>query len=365
MKIARIAGTEIRIHFTFLLFLIWIGFGQYLEGGPGGAAEGILFTSLVFVCVVLHELGHVFAAKRYGIQTPDITLLPIGGVARLQRMPEEPIHEMVVALAGPAVNVVIGLTLFLAIGTDSLFSALNPDAGGSTLAARLLVVNVVLVLFNLLPAFPMDGGRVLRAALAMHMTYGQATRIAARLGQAFAIVFGVAGLFLNPLLMLVALFLFLAASQEASVATVREISSNFFVGDAMETALTTLSVGDSLGYAARVLIRTPQHAFPIIDLNGRVAGMLLREELVRSLRERGARALTGDVMRRQFPSIRQDAPFADALRRMQESGSSALAVFDAWGRLTGMVTSQGIRELLAIHAAAPETLIRPRPAISA
>src|SRR5262249_30835403 len=166
IKVARVAGTEIRIHFTFLLFLAWIGIGYYQEGGAAAAFQGILFIVLLFGCVLLHEFGHALAARVYGIRTPDITLLPIGGVARLQRMPDQPRQELIVAIAGPAVNVVIAGLLLLVMGFKFHFSDLeqmhHPQAA---LAAKVAGFNVVMVLFNLIPAFPMDGGRVLRALL--------------------------------------------------------------------------------------------------------------------------------------------------------------------------------------------------------
>lgn len=165
--ILRVGGTEIRIHLTFLLLLVWIGIAYFQEGGTSAAIEGVGFIGAVFACVVLHELGHVAAASRYGIRTPKITLLPIGGVAELERLPEKPSEEIVVALAGPLVNVVIASFLVVALGTtvgvDALTSMDNPRVA---FVARLAAVNIWLVLFNLIPAFPMDGGRVLRALLA-------------------------------------------------------------------------------------------------------------------------------------------------------------------------------------------------------
>src|SRR5207249_4005278 len=181
LPIFRIAGIQLRIHITFLLLIAWLAFGYYAEGGSAVALGRVLFVLLLFVCVVLHEFGHAIAAKNFGIDTPDITLLPIGGVARLQRMPDEPRQELIIALAGPLVNVVIAFTLFAVVGWRGL--AAQAAMGGPDLLAQLLVINVVLVLFNLLPAFPMDGGRVLRALLATRLSYTRATQLAASIGQ--------------------------------------------------------------------------------------------------------------------------------------------------------------------------------------
>ena len=181
--IARLLGSEVRIHVTFLLFLVWIGVARFLEGGAPAAAEGLILIIAIFACVLAHEYGHALAARRYGIATPDITLLPIGGVARLERMPENPVEEIVVALAGPAVNVVIAAILFLVLGAGFDMASLTAlDSPAASLLAQLASLNLFLVLFNLLPAFPMDGGRVLRALLALRRGQAEATAIAARVG---------------------------------------------------------------------------------------------------------------------------------------------------------------------------------------
>ena len=215
----RVAGSEVRIHITFLLLLAWIGIAQYNTGGAAAAFDTVAFVIAVFACVTLHELGHALAARRYGIATPDITLLPIGGLARLQRLPEKPSEEIVIALAGPAVNVVIALLLILILGFNidpANMSAI--DDPRVDFAARLAGVNILLVLFNLIPAFPMDGGRVLRAGLASKMSYRTATRIASYVGQGMAVLFGLFAIWtFNPVLFFIALFVFSAARQEAKM----------------------------------------------------------------------------------------------------------------------------------------------------
>jgi Zn-dependent protease len=226
LKIASISGIEVRIHLTFLLFLAWIWFSYYQIAGVSGATQGVLFVLALFTCVLLHEFGHAFAARAFGIQTPDITLLPIGGVARLNRLPDEPWQELVVAVAGPLVNVVIAAVLIFAVRQaaplDQLESIENPRI---ELLAKLASVNIMLVLFNLIPAFPMDGGRVLRALLAMAMPYSRATWIAARIGQVLAICLGTYAYFgpnKNPILIFIAFFIFIGAQQEAAMARIRQ-----------------------------------------------------------------------------------------------------------------------------------------------
>src|SRR5881396_1042044 len=287
IKIARIAGIEVRIHITFLLFLAWIGFTYYKVGGPAAATEGVLFILALFGCVLLHEFGHALAARAFGIHTPDITLLPIGGVARLQRMPDQPWQELVVAIAGPLVNVVIAVVLIFVLGRHAQFEHLEYlQRPGVEMLAKLASVNISLVLFNLIPAFPMDGGRVLRSLLAMAMSYSRATQVAAWIGQALAFVFGFVGVFANPMLIFIAFFIFLGAQQEAAVAQMKDIALNLPVSEAMVTHLLTLPARATLDEAAEALLRTSQHEYPVLDSAGRVLGVLTRDDMITALKRR-------------------------------------------------------------------------------
>ncbi|MBV8141430.1 MAG: site-2 protease family protein [Verrucomicrobia bacterium] len=225
IKIASFVGIEVRIHITFLLFLVWIWFSSYELEGQSGAIKGVLFILILFACVLLHEFGHAFAARAFGIRTPDITLYAIGGVARLNRIPDKPWQELIVAIAGPLVNVVIAAVLIFGIHvTAGLQQLEHLESPRIEMLAKVASVNVMLVLFNLIPAFPMDGGRVLRALLAMTMPYAKATQIAARIGQGLAIVFLIFGLFGNPILVFIAIFIFVGAQQEASMTRVNRSS---------------------------------------------------------------------------------------------------------------------------------------------
>jgi Zn-dependent protease len=216
MKIAKLAGIDIFIHFTFFILVTWVAFIQWkLNGSIGAAFSGVVFILSIFACVVLHELGHALAAKKYGIKTQDIILLPIGGVARLERMPNRPIQELWVALAGPAVNVVIAALLAIYLWFTKILTPDNQLA--MTTAAfveRIMGVNIFLVLFNMIPAFPMDGGRVFRALLATRVAYSKATQVSANLGQGIALLFGGIGLFYNPILLFIAFFVWMGAAQE-------------------------------------------------------------------------------------------------------------------------------------------------------
>jgi Zn-dependent protease len=352
IPIARIAGIQLRIHITFLLLIGWLALGYYNAGGAAAAAGGVIFILLLFLCVVLHEFGHALAAKSFGINTPDITLLPIGGVARLERMPEEPKQELIIAIAGPAVNVVIALCLFFVIGFRG---DLDPRTMGSgDPLVNLLVINVWLILFNLLPAFPMDGGRVLRALLATRMSYARATQIAATVGQAFAFVFGFIGLFSNPLLIFIALFVYIGASQEAAVAQMRDITRRLPVSSAMVRDFRSLPDHATLEEAADALLATSQHDFPVMDPSGNVAGVLTRQDLIGSLRKNDPSIRVGDVMRRDIPIVTTGTPFDEAFRLMQENNLPAVPVLDGMKRLVGLPTPENVTELMMIHSAMPK-----------
>jgi len=225
LNVGTIAGTAVRIHITFLLFLGWIFVASYVSDGPQAAADGLVFLILLFACVLLHEFGHIFTARAFGVLTPDVTLLPIGGMARLERIPEEPHQEFLVAIAGPLVNVAIAVVLVGFAGAHLDLGTLSAvESTKVSLADRLASVNIFLALFNMIPAFPMDGGRVLRALLASRMGYLRATEVAAQIGQGFAFVLGFAGLLWNPMLIFIAIFVYLAAASEAhSVAMRRQV----------------------------------------------------------------------------------------------------------------------------------------------
>src|SRR5437879_6042482 len=264
LPIFRIAGIQLRIHITFLLLIGWLAVGYYAQSGSAMALGRILFVLLLFLCVVLHEFGHSIAVIYFLIYMLDITLLPIGGVARLERMPDEPGQELIIALAGPLVNVVIALALFAVVGWRGL--AAQAMMGGSDLLSQLLVINVVLVLFNLLPAFPMDGGRFLRALLATRLSYAPATQIAASIGQGCAFVFGFLGLMGgNYMLIFIALFVYIGASQEAALAQMRDVSRRFPVSSAMVREFRSLPESATLQEAVDALLATSQHDFPVLD----------------------------------------------------------------------------------------------------
>ena len=354
LNIGSVAGTAVRIHVTFLLFLAWIFGVDYFSGGAQAAWSGLLFIVLLFLCVLLHEFGHIFTARAFGVRTPDVTLLPIGGVARLERIPEEPSQEFLIAIAGPAVNVVIALVLIMLSNAQPSAARLAAiENANVSMIDRLASVNLFLALFNLIPAFPMDGGRVLRALLATRLGYVRATEIAAMIGQCVAFVLGFLGLFGNPLLVFIAIFIYLAASSEAHLVASRAMSRGVPVTSAMMSQFATLSLGEHVDQAVQTMLHTRQGEFPVVDSYGRPLGLLGRNDLVRALKEHGPGASVADAMTTDVPTVNKNRCMEDALRLLQEKSAPAVGVVDEAGRLVGLVTSETIGQMLMSHRALP------------
>ncbi|UOK72600.1 site-2 protease family protein [Ancylobacter polymorphus] len=359
LTVGYVYGTAVRIHVTFLLFLAWIWVAYYQRGGAGAAWDGVAFVALLFLCVLLHEFGHIFAARRYGVKTPEVTLWPFGGIARLERIPEKPSEELVVALAGPAVNVVIAavLLLFLGgnVGVEHIESIENPQV---SLLAKLAAANIFLVVFNLIPAFPMDGGRVLRALLAMKMSHAQATQTAASIGQGLAIGLGVLGIFGNPMLIIIAVFVFLAASGEAGQVQMKQVAQGLLVEDAMITQFETLGPTASVGDAAEALIRTTQKEFPIVDGAVHLRGVLTRDAMIRALQAQGPGASVLEAMA-EVPTVGTRTPLDRALALITQRGAPVVGVVDAGGRLVGLLSPENVGEMMMLRAAQPDARFGP------
>jgi Zn-dependent protease/CBS domain-containing protein len=364
ITIGRIAGTAVRIHITFLLLLAWIGLSAWRTGGSEAALGGLVFILLLFGCVLAHEFGHILMARRFGIATPEVTLLPIGGVAALERMPEKPREQLAVAVAGPAVNVAIAAVLLLYLGASADSSQVAEgmnrlEDSSFNLVARLASANVFLVLFNLLPAFPMDGGRVLNALLAMRMDKRKAMRISARTGQMMAFLFGFAGLVWgNPMLVFIAIFVYVAAAAEAESSGLEDIASNLFVSDAMETRFAVAPIDATLADAVDILLATPQYEFPIVDGFGKSVGLLTRDGLIAALREAGPMAPVTQALQAPAASVRRRDKLDFALKEMNRVGAPAISVVDEAGVVVGILTMQNIAEMMMVRAAQPDWKFR-------
>jgi stage IV sporulation protein FB len=350
-SIGSVGGTQVRIHFTFLLLLLWFAIAGWISAGPTAAISTVTFIVLLFLCVVLHEFGHIFAARQFGVHTPEIVLLPIGGVSRLERIPEEPRAEFLIALAGPAVTLVIALGLIALLGGLPPPETLTKIEGPRALLAQLAYANVVLFVFNLVPAFPMDGGRVLRAGLAAWFGHTRGTTIAAGVGQAVAVLLGVAGIFSgNIILVLVAVFVFLAAGSERGVVEMRGITSGRPASESMITRFVPLAPGEPVSRAATELIRTEQREFPVIDGNGRLRGMLMREGIIRALVEGGPDTPIERVMESDIPTVSRWTRMDDIVPLLV-GGAKAVGVTGDDGRCVGFITWDNLMEEVAINKA--------------
>lgn len=350
-RIGKLAGIGIYVHATFLLLILFILFMNLRAGKSlATAMAGVVFILAIFGCIVLHELGHALAARHYGIRTRDITLLPIGGLARLERMPDVPIQELWVALAGPAVNAVIAGGLFaidLLVGVRPELHAFR-WTGGSFLN-KLMVVNVWLLVFNLIPAFPMDGGRVLRALLATRLDYARATFVAARVGQGIAFLFGLAGLFTDPFLVFIALFVWMGAEQESAAAQMHNSLGSIPVQQAMLINFRVIQPDDTLAKAVEHVLDGWQQDFPVV-FGERVLGMLTREDLMRAISQGGVDNLVRAAMNRDIVTVDSHEMLEHALAAMREAKSRSAPVLHD-GLLVGLLTMDHVGELLMIQTA--------------
>ncbi len=350
-KLGEISGIAISVHATFLFLVAWFAVVYWFEvRSLALLASGVALFLLLFGCVLLHELGHALMAQRFGFATRDITLLPIGGIARLERMPDDPRQSLWITLAGPAVNVAIAMALFVALqlaGTWQPITRISLTNG--PFFERLMLVNISLVIFNMLPAFPMDGGRALRALLATRMNERRATHIAARLGQGMAVIFAMVGWMANPFLILIALFVWTGALQEAQLADMRAALGGIPVARVMITAFTTLTPDDPLSRAMELLQHGSQHDFPVMR-EGHLAGVLRRSDVLRGLAANGPQSPVADVMQRDVQVVGPHDMLDATVSRFDAGQSFTVPVIQD-GRLIGLLTADAVVEFLRIQAA--------------
>jgi Zn-dependent protease/predicted transcriptional regulator len=351
LRVARILGIDIYVHVTFWLLVGWIVLSDVLAGsGYRAALDGILMMCILFVIVVLHELGHAMAARRFGIRTERITLLPIGGVASMERIPDDPVQELVVAIAGPAVNIALAIIVLAPLLIQSRLSDLG-DFG--KLLPALFWINVFLAVFNMLPAFPMDGGRVLRAFLSLHLDRVRATQIAAALGKAFAVLFAIVGLFVNPFLILIGLFVWLGASAEAEDVTTNAALKGVRARHVMARGFQTMRIDETLADVARCAAVGFQTCFPVIDEN-RVAGVIDDRSLALEIAKKGAEAPLRRVDLGSTMIAGPEEMLLDILTDWQASQALCVVVIEA-GNLVGLLTPETLRVHLAIHSSLSRT----------
>jgi Zn-dependent protease len=342
-KIGRIAGVDLVVHWSFAVLLGGFVVSRAMGGqAPGEIAVGLVLVLLVFGTVVLHELGHVLVARRYGVRTRSILLLPIGGIARMDSMPSRPSHELLIAVAGPAVNVVIAAGLgVLLVFVSEPYGPWNLDTQHGALLAQLLWINVSLALFNLLPAFPMDGGRVVRALLSVRLEPVRATQLAARLGAAIAALLVLAGLLGNPMLVLIGIFVWFGGRLESEITTRKAELAGFSVGHAMRTDFRALAPDEPVRSASELVLRGIDAPFPVVDC-GRVVGILTQDALVAGLAQASAAAPVGAIMLRPAPTIDVSRPLGDTVGTL---GPDRPTVVTDRGQVVGVLTAERVAEL--------------------
>ena len=366
-RLLTVRGIDIRVHVTFPLILVFavLQFGVFAGQGLNGAIFGIIVTLLLFGIVVLHELGHAIAAQRYGVPVTQIVLLPIGGVAQLQRIPENPMQELVIAIAGPAVNFAIAIVLYLAhqlfgIGGVSAGEPMgllvNVGQGGvNAIFNYVFAANLFLALFNLVPAFPLDGGRVLRALLASRLDYGRATAVAVSIGQSLAWLAGIWG-FLNGdfFLIVIAIFVYMGAGEEGQFVQLQRTFANLTVDRAYSRQARTLSPQSTLQEAINLTLTTLQSEFPVRD-GERLVGLLTYPRLVEALNQRDAQTLVRDIMLTDVKPVGPNESMFDVYQRMTEQKLAAVPVAEN-GRFLGLLTNRDVSELYLLTARHPGML---------
>ena len=353
--VGQFQGIRVYIHWTFWIILVWIFFMYYnLDQDVWAGLQGVLYILALFACVVLHEFGHALTAKRYNILTRGITLYPIGGVANLESMPEKPRQELMVALAGPLVNVVIALILWAYLqfsGQMPDLSVLQDGAGMMSLPFiyKIFIANIILVAFNLIPAFPMDGGRILRALLALNMHRTKATQIAATIGQVLAIIFVFFGFFYSFWLVVIGLFIYIGAGSEANYENIRSELADYKVKDVVMRRFSHLQPDDTLGRAVEMLLNGQEQEFLVIE-GGQVMGILTRKELIRGLAEFGKSSPVSKAMSKEYVTLNPDMALQDVYHQMTAKKCSVSPVLEN-GKFIGVVDKTNIDELLMVKSA--------------
>lgn len=358
-RILDVAGIPIRIHVTFFLILL-LGAYQWgnLTGTLNGAVFGIALMVLLFVCVILHELGHSLVAKVFDIPVRQIVLLPLGGVAQITKNPDKPLHELLIAIAGPLVNVVIAILLLAMLGFSAapqmltghglLPDTMNSTPSLATLLSWLLMANIGLAIFNLIPAFPLDGGRVFRALIAMFSGYPRATRLASAIGQFIAIGLSIYGVLMgNFILVLVAVFIFFGAGQESTEAEAKTVLNTLRVGDAYNKYALTLTVGDRLSRVVDYLLTSYQPDFAVLQ-GPKLIGIVTRDDVVKALESHPTDTFVTEIMEREFLKVEASRSLEEVRRIMAEHGGRIAAVYDAASYL-GLISMEDIIEAFTVQ----------------
>jgi Zn-dependent protease/CBS domain-containing protein len=348
VKIGKLFGIQLKIHLTcfLLLFLIYIaGASQFPRSR---AIAGVFFISVVFLSVLIHEFGHSLMAKKFGSNVRDITLLPIGGISSMEEMPEKPTQEIVMTVIGPMINLVIAGVLYISLGWWSGISypTLYPDSARSFVSS-LITVNLILAAFNLIPAFPMDGGRTLRGILALKMDYLRATSIAVAIGQFLSIVFIFYGFLYNFWLTLIGVFLFIGAGSEKNQTVFRFLLQGVRSEEAMTTAFKTVASGENLSDIMERVYHSGQDDFPVVD-GEELRGILTRDRVVAAINEKGEETAVSSIMEKDFTTVTPNTNLNEVYHILKGRGKTVAAVIED-GQLKGMISLEGLTRFFTIQ----------------
>lgn len=345
------------MHLTLLILLAWIAVSYALAGaGLGVTAIGMLLVLTIFAVIVVHELGHALVARRYGIATRDIMLLPVGGIASLERTPDKPSQELAVAVVGPLINLVIAGALWLGIEAFGGSTRLSEvTSTGGAIATQLMWINVGLAVFNLIPAFPMDGGRALRALLAMRLGPERATNIAATLGRMFAVVIGILGLFVNPLMLLIAFVVWMGATQERALVQLKSVISGVPVSAAMLRRVESVAPDQPLEDAAALLVRGGLNQLPVID-HGKPVGVITRSDVATALANAGPDATVATAPQHHIVTVSPSDSLDGVLDQLRQEPDSIALVLDNGGVPVGVLTAEHLAAYVALHQHAHGTV---------
>jgi len=354
LNLGTIFGIRFRIHVTFLLLLAFVFVSALPQRGPQGAMQGVLFICAIFACVLIHELAHSLIARRFGTEAKSITLLPIGGVATMEEMPEKPGQEIAISVMGPLINLVIAGLLYL-MGGGAIGAALPNlyPASAREFLAGLIGVNIMLAIFNMIPAFPMDGGRVLRGILAKTTTYVRATSIAVSVGQVLAMLFIFYGLFFNLWLALIGLFLYMGAGSEKQHVLLHALLRQVPAREAMATDFRTLRMDEPLSVALEHIYHGCQEDFPVMSEGG-IEGILTRMGIIAAIHEKGTDVPVSEAMDTEFISVDPYNALDEVYRRLLSRRGSVAAVLEQ-GRLVGMLSLERISWYFMIRSALSRT----------
>lgn len=353
LRLMKISGINVFVHWSFLILVAWVIVSGIKVGQNWTAIIfSLAFVFIVFICITFHELGHALTARRYGVQTKDITLLPIGGVARMDKFPENPKQEFLIAVAGPLVNFAISLILYLyylIIFRGDMGNPLELQINLKGLLVNVIIANLAIGIFNLIPAFPMDGGRILRSLLAMRTDRVSATKMAASIGQTIAVFFAITGVFFNPFLIIIAIFVFIGAQYESSAIESISFLEGYKVSDVMRTKYTVLSGDDPVSKAVDELLAGADQDFVVVNQE-KVIGILLRTQLIRAISENKMIRPIREIVNDDFKDIEVSGEIKNLYTLMQEKKYSILPVMDK-GRFVGIVDLENLLEFIMIKSA--------------